>query len=93
MFVIGRNLVLGKVGAAMMAVRDHPIAAAAMGIDNSLLKTKTFGVSAMYTGAAGALGAYAAQYIAPDSFTFMLSISLMVGVVIGGAGTVSGAIS
>jgi branched-chain amino acid transport system permease protein len=63
-----------------------------MGIDNSLLKTETFGVSAMYTGVAGALGAYAAQYIAPDSFTFMLSISLMVGIVIGGAGTVSGAI-
>ncbi|HEY3916581.1 MAG TPA: branched-chain amino acid ABC transporter permease [Stellaceae bacterium] len=92
MFVIGRNLVMGKVGDAMMAVRDQPIAAAAMGIDNSLLKTKTFGVSAMYTGVAGALGAIAAQYVAPDSFTFMLSISFMVGIVIGGAGTVTGAI-
>lgn len=92
MFVIGRNLVMGKVGDAMMAVRDHPIAASAMGIDNALLKTKTFGVSAMYTGVAGALGAIAAQYVAPDSFTFMLSISFMVGIVIGGAGTVTGAI-
>jgi branched-chain amino acid transport system permease protein len=92
MFAIGRNLVVGKVGDAMTAVRDQPIAAAAMGIDNSLLKTKTFGVSAMYTGVAGALGAIAAQYVAPDSFTFMLSISFMVGIVIGGAGTVSGAI-
>ena len=92
MFVIGRNLVMGKVGDAMVAVRDQPIAATAMGIDNSLLKTKTFGVSAMYTGVAGALGAVAAQYIAPDSFTFMLSISFMVGIVVGGAGTVTGAI-
>jgi branched-chain amino acid transport system permease protein len=92
LFAAGRNLVMGKVGDAMIAVRDHPTAAAAMGIDNSLLKTKTFGVSAMYTGVAGALGAYAAQYVAPDSFTFMLSISLMVGIVVGGAGTVSGAI-
>jgi branched-chain amino acid transport system permease protein len=92
LFIAGRNLVRGKVGDAMMAVRDHPTAAAAMGIDNSLLKTKTFGISAMYTGVAGGLGAYAAQYVAPDSFTFMLSISLMVGIVIGGAGTVSGAI-
>jgi branched-chain amino acid transport system permease protein len=92
MFVIGRNLVMGKVGDAMVAVRDQPIAASAMGIDNSLLKTKTFGVSAMYTGVAGALGAIAAQYVAPDSFTFMLSISFMVGIVIGGAGTVTGAI-
>jgi branched-chain amino acid transport system permease protein len=92
MFVVGSNLVVGKVGDAMMAVRDHPTAASAMGIDNSRLKTKTFGVSAMYTGVAGALGAVAAQYIAPDSFTFMLSISFMVGIVIGGAGTVTGAI-
>jgi branched-chain amino acid transport system permease protein len=84
--------VMGKVGDAMMAVRDQPIASAAMGIDNSLLKAKTFGVSAMYTGVAGALGAVAAQYVAPDSFTFMLSISFMVGIVIGGAGTVTGAI-
>jgi branched-chain amino acid transport system permease protein len=92
MFAIGRNLVMGKVGDALMAVRDQPIAAAAMGIDNSTLKTKTFGISAMYTGVAGALGAIAAQYVAPDSFTFMLSISFMVGIVIGGAGTVTGAI-
>ena len=92
MFVMGRNLVMGKVGDAMMAVRDHPTAAAAMGIDTARLKTQTFGVSAMYTGVAGALGAIAAQYVAPDSFTFMLSISFMVGIVIGGAGTVSGAI-
>ncbi len=92
MFIVGRNLVMGRVGDAMMAVRDQPIASAAMGIDNSLLKTKTFGVSAMYTGVAGALGAIVAQYVAPDSFTFMLSISFMVGIVIGGAGTVSGAI-
>lgn len=77
----------------MVAVRDdQPIAAAAMGIDNSPLKTKTFSVSAMYTGVADALGAIAAQYVAPDSFTFMLSISFMVGIVIGGAGTVTGAI-
>lgn len=76
----------------MVAVRDRPIAAAAMGIDNSLLKTKTFGVSAMYTGVAGALGAIAAHYVAPDGFTFILSISFLVGIVIGGAGTVTGAI-
>lgn len=92
MFLLGRNLVMGRVGKAMMAVRDQPIAASAMGIDVAMLKTKTFGVSAMFTGVAGALGAIVAQYVAPDSFTFLLSVSFMVGIVIGGAGTVSGAI-
>lgn len=57
LFVMGGNLVLGKVSETMNAVRDQPVAAAAMGIDNSLLKTETFGVGAMYTAVADALGA------------------------------------
>jgi branched-chain amino acid transport system permease protein len=52
----------------------------------------TFGVSAMYTGIAGALGAISIQFVAPDSFTVFLSISLLVGVVIGGLASISGAI-
>jgi len=73
-----------------MAIRDNPIAAEAMGINTSLYKTLTFGVSALYTGVAGALGAFAIQFVAPDSFTFLLSISLLVGLVIGGVGSIPG---
>ena len=51
------NLVHSRTGRAMMAIRDNPIAARAMGIDIALYKTLTFGVSALYTGVAGALGA------------------------------------
>ena len=54
--------------ARMVAIRDHPMAAAAMGIDTAFYKTATFGVSAMYTGIAGALGALVTQFVAPDSF-------------------------
>jgi branched-chain amino acid transport system permease protein len=46
----------------------------------------------MYTGVAGALGAIAVQFVAPDSFTIFLSISLLVGIVIGGLASISGAI-
>jgi branched-chain amino acid transport system permease protein len=84
------NLVNSRTGRAIMAIRDNPIAAAAMGINTALYKTLTFGVSALYTGIAGALGAIAVQFVAPDSFTFLLSISLLVGLVIGGVGSIPG---
>lgn len=90
-FVVGRNLLRGRIGRAMVAIRDQPIAAQAMGVNTSLVKSMTFGVSALYTGAAGALGAIAIQFVAPDSFGFFLSITLLVGVVIGGLASISGA--
>jgi branched-chain amino acid transport system permease protein len=84
MFVIGWNLLRGRVGRALVAIRDHPIAAQAMGVNTALYKSAAFGVSAMYTGIAGALGAIAVQFVAPDSFNIFLSIMLLVGIVIGG---------
>ena len=51
-----------------------------------------FGVSAAYTGVGGALSAIAVQYVSPDSFNLFLSISLLVGIVVGGIGTLWGAI-
>ncbi len=91
LFVVGWNLLRGRVGRAMVAVRDQPIAAQAMGVNTAMVKTLTFGVSALYTGIAGALGAIAIQFVAPDSFNFLLSISLLTGVVIGGLASISGA--
>jgi len=92
MFVLGRNLLNGRIGRAMVAIRDNPIAAEAMGVDNALIKSLTFGVSAMYTGVAGALGAIAVQFVAPDSFNIFLSITFLVGIVIGGLASISGAL-
>ena len=92
MFWAAWNLLRGRVGRAIVAIRDHPIAAQAMGVNAALYKSLTFGVSAMYTGIAGALGAIAVQFVAPDSFSVFLSITLLVGVVIGGLASVSGAI-
>lgn len=91
MTLLAWNLLRGRIGRAMVAIRDQPIAAEAMGVNIALYKSLTFGVSAMYTGIAGALGAIVVQFIAPDSFTIFLSISFLVGIVIGGLGSISGA--
>ena len=92
LFVIGWNILRGRMGRAMVAIRDQPIAAQAMGVNTALIKSLTFGVSAMYTGIAGALGAIVIQFVAPDSFNVFLSITLVVGVVIGGLASIPGAI-
>ena len=92
LFWVAHNLLSGRVGRAIVAIRDQPTAAAALGINLTFVKTATFGLSAAYTGIAGALSALAVAYIAPDSFPAFLSISLLVGVVVGGLGSISGAI-
>lgn len=92
MFVLGVNLLRGRIGRALIAIRDQPVAAEVMGVNISLYKALTFGVSAMYTGIGGALGAIAVQFVAPDSFTIFLSIAFLVGIVVGGLASVSGAI-
>lgn len=79
-------------GLALRAIRDDPVAAAAIGIDTSRYKAAAFAVSAAYAGIAGALAAMAVQYIAPDSFPLGLSISILVGMVVGGVGWLPGSI-
>jgi branched-chain amino acid transport system permease protein len=92
MFVLGWNLLRGRVGRALVAIRDQHVAAEAMGVNSALYKSLAFGVSAMYTGIAGALGAVAVQYVAPDSFNIFLSIVFLVGIVVGGLASISGAV-
>lgn len=92
LFALAANLVRGRIGLAMKAIRDQPTAAAAMGIDLARVKTLTFATSALFTGVGGALFAIAIQFVSPDSFPVTLSITLFVGMVIGGAASISGAI-
>lgn len=91
MFLLAHNLLGGSAGRAMVAIRDHAMAAEAMGVDGPHYKAMTFAVSALYTGVGGALSALAVQFVAPDTFGMFLSISLLVGVVVGGVGSLSGA--
>jgi branched-chain amino acid transport system permease protein len=86
------NMLNSRSGRAMMAIRDYAIAADTMGIDTALYKTVTFGISAAYTGIAGALSASAIAFVAPDSFNFFLSIKFLIGLVVGGIGSLIGSV-
>jgi branched-chain amino acid transport system permease protein len=91
-YLIAWNLTRGRIGWAMMAVRDHSLAAEAMGINLALLKTRAFAVSAMFTGVAGALSAIVVQFVAPDAYGVFVSIFLFVGLVVGGVASIGGTI-
>lgn len=92
LYLAASNLVKSRTGRALMAIRDNPIAARSMGVNTSLYKASAFGLSAFYTGVAGALGAIIVQFVAPDSFTLTLSIGFLVGLVVGGVGWLPGAL-
>jgi branched-chain amino acid transport system permease protein len=92
LFVLASNLLGGRTGRAIVAIRDNPIAAQAMGIHTALYKSLVFGVSAAYTGVAGALSAITIAFVAPDAFNVFLSITFLVGIVVGGLASISGAI-
>jgi branched-chain amino acid transport system permease protein len=92
MFWLGWNLLRGRIGRAMIAIRDNHTAAEAMGVNTAMYKSLTFGVSALYTGVAGALGAIAIQFVAPDSFNIFLSLAFLIGIVVGGLASIPGAL-
>jgi branched-chain amino acid transport system permease protein len=92
-YIAASNLLRSRSGRALMAIRDNQIAASAMGVNLSLYKTLAFGVSAGVTGIAGALGAIAVAFVAPDSFTIQLAIAIFLGMVIGGVGWLPGSLA
>jgi branched-chain amino acid transport system permease protein len=92
LFWLAHNILNSRSGRAMMAIRDYPIAADTMGINIRLYKTVTFGISAAITGVAGALSASAIAFVAPDSFNIFLSIKFLIGLVVGGIGSLAGCV-
>ncbi len=92
LFGFAINLVGGRIGRALISIRDHAIAAEAMGVNAALYKTTAFGLSALYAGVAGGLSALSVGFVSPESFTLPLSLAFLVGVVVGGLGSIGGAI-
>ncbi len=84
------NLLRSSIGRSMVAIRDSEISAQSMGIDLARTKTIAFAVSAGFTGIAGALFAHKLGYLAPDAFTMLTSIQLLLLVVVGGLGSMHG---
>ena len=81
-----------RIGRAWVAIREDETAAAAMGINTVRMKLLAFAMGAFLAGAAGTVNAHVSASAAPDSFTFLESILLLAAVVLGGMGTVPGAI-
>jgi branched-chain amino acid transport system permease protein len=92
-YIASVNLLNSRSGRAMMAIRDNQIAASALGVNLSLYKTLAFGISAAFTGIAGALGAIAVQFVAPDGYTIQLAIAIFLGMVVGGVGWLPGSLA
>ncbi|MFE2869041.1 branched-chain amino acid ABC transporter permease [Embleya sp. NPDC059259] len=87
-----RNLLRGRPGRALGAVRDSEIAAAVMGVPVARYRSAAFVVSSMYAGLAGALLAMIFNRAVPDYFGLALSIDYLAMIVIGGLGSVTGAV-
>jgi len=86
------NLLRSPTGRAFVAIRDSEVSAQSMGINLAHYKTVAFALSAALAGIAGALYAHKIRIITPDQFGFLQSIELLMMVVIGGLGSIQGAI-
>lgn len=92
-FVIARNILRGRPGRALGAVRDSEIAASVMGVPVSRYRSSAFVVSSMYAGLAGVLIALVFGRVVPEYFGLALSIDYLAMIVIGGLGSVGGAVA
>ncbi|MEW6645023.1 MAG: branched-chain amino acid ABC transporter permease [Pseudomonadota bacterium] len=86
------NIMRSRIGRAFAAIRDHDTAAEMMGINLVAYKLMAFAISAFFTGAAGALSAYQVRYINVDSFAVLVSIEALAMIIVGGLGSIAGAI-
>jgi branched-chain amino acid transport system permease protein len=87
-----KNILRSPTGRAMIAIRDSEVAAQTMGINLAKYKTVAFALSAFFTGIAGSLYAHKVTFINPESYTLLVSIELLVMIIIGGLGSLHGAI-
>ncbi|MDQ0381084.1 branched-chain amino acid ABC transporter permease [Amycolatopsis thermophila] len=92
MFLVAANIVRGRVGRAMHAVRDAPLSAAASGIRVARVKIFAFAVSAAFAGVAGSLLVIQVPAVSDSRFDLYLSIFLLVALIAGGSGSILGAI-
>ncbi|QQS14693.1 MAG: branched-chain amino acid ABC transporter permease [Rhodospirillales bacterium] len=87
-----RNLVDSRSGRALRAVRDHDTAAAVQGVDVDHHRANAFGLSAAFVGVAGCLAAIQFAYVAPNTYSFWLSVQFLMGMVVGGMHSIYGAV-
>jgi branched-chain amino acid transport system permease protein len=89
---LSRNLARSTHGRALFAIRDDEVAAEALGVNTTRYKITAFVLGAFFAGVAGGLFAHYLCYLNPNSFTFLKSIEIIAMVVLGGMGSISGAV-
>jgi branched-chain amino acid transport system permease protein len=92
MFLLAWLLLYGKLGRAFRTIRESEIAAVSSGINLALTKTLAFGISAFFAGIAGSLYAITIGFVNPDTFQIDLSLLILIGVVVGGLGSLVGVV-
>jgi len=90
--VMARRLSVSTQGRALFAIREDEVAAEAMGVDTTGYKVRAFVISAAYAGLAGALISHAILLATPRMFTFVRSIEVVVMIVLGGLGSITGSV-
>jgi branched-chain amino acid transport system permease protein len=91
-WVVAKRLTSGRIGRSLVAVRDNETVARTLGVRAAHTKTTTFALSGAFAGAAGVCYVYVVQFVGPDSFGLTMTIAFLSLIVIGGIGTVPGAI-
>lgn len=91
-FICLNRLMMSSMGRAILSVRENDVAAEAMGINVSKYKIIAFVISSFFAGVAGGLFAHFQGFIDPNSFNFQRSVEVVIMVVIGGMGSLSGAV-
>jgi branched-chain amino acid transport system permease protein len=90
--VLALNLLRSPTGRAFIAIRDSETAAQSIGINLSVYKVVAFSISAGMTGLAGCLYAHKMSFISPEMFTLLLSLEFVIVILIGGVGSLHGAV-
>lgn len=93
LFFLASKMVSGRVGRALIAIRDNEIAATTQGVNLATFKVGAFAISSAYAGVAGALFVFAiGGFVAPEAFTLVVSFSFLAAIVVGGLATIWGAV-
>jgi ABC-type branched-subunit amino acid transport system permease subunit len=90
--ILVSNLQKSRLGRAWMAVREDEVAASAMGVNTVNIKLLAFAIGAAFSGFAGAFYGAKLSLVSPDNFNFIVSITVLVMVVLGGMGNIPGVI-
>ena len=90
--LLARHLATSTHGRALFAIRDDEVAAEALGVNTTSYKVLAFVIGAFFAGVAGGLSAHFLRNLNPNSFTFLKSIEVIAMVVLGGMGSISGAV-